>query len=183
MKINRLETHDRLEHFTKQGFDIGECCQDLINKSPFGDVPFYIFAHARTDEDGVTKRLIWQPRLTKPKSQENSMLFKVFPGTDHVDVIWMIPASELWEQFTKGKMTENQIVCDSIRDYQYNRHIIDMKAPDDLPDWRVDSIYKELSQNARQNKTSESFKLGSLEASLVLKEAQESCQDPHACDP
>ena len=67
MKLNRLETHDRYQHLTKQSFDIAECCQDLINQRPFGDHPFYIFAHPRTEEDGVTKRLIWQPRLTKPK--------------------------------------------------------------------------------------------------------------------
>jgi hypothetical protein len=69
MKLDRLDVHDRYEHFTKQDFDIGECCQDLINKRPFGDYPFYIFAHTRTDDDGVTKRLIWQPRLTKPKAR------------------------------------------------------------------------------------------------------------------
>ncbi len=57
MKINRLDAHDRYEHLTKQSFDIGECCQDLIDKRPFGDHDFYIFAHARTDDDGFTKRL------------------------------------------------------------------------------------------------------------------------------
>jgi hypothetical protein len=183
MKLDRLETHDRLEHFTKQGFSIGECCQDLINQRPFGEHPFYIFAHARTDDDGVTKRLIWQPRLTKPKSQENSMLFKAYPGTDAIKVIWMIPTSELWDQFTRGKMTENKIVCDSIDAFKYSRHVLDMKEDDDLPDWRIDSIYKELSQNAKQKKMVEAFKQVPSVASSVLKEAQESCQDPHASVP
>ena len=90
LKVDPFETHDRYEHFKKQNFDIGECCQDLINKRPFGDYPFYIFAHTRTDDDGVTKRMIWQPRLTKPQAQTNSMLFKAYPSTDNVKIIWSL---------------------------------------------------------------------------------------------
>lgn len=103
MKLNRLETHDRFEHFTRQSFDIAQTCQDIIDKRPFGDYSFYIFAHKRVIgederiamynedlrmslldpnyirmfqrlEDVPTARLIWQPRLTKPKAQSNSML-------------------------------------------------------------------------------------------------------------
>jgi hypothetical protein len=36
MKVNRLDAHDRYEHFTKQSFNITDCCQDIINKQPFG---------------------------------------------------------------------------------------------------------------------------------------------------
>jgi hypothetical protein len=148
MKINPLDAHDRFEHFTKQSFDIAECCQDLINKRPFGEYPFYIFAHARTDDDGVTKRLIWQPRLTKPKAQTNSMLFKAYPGSDLIKVIWMIPARELWPQFTKGKMTENKTVSESIHNFQMNREKLEEKEDDDLSDDKIDAIYKEISKNA-----------------------------------
>lgn len=148
MKLNTLETHDRLQHFTKQGFDIGECCQNLIDQRPFGNHPFYIFAHARTDDDGITKRLIWQPRLTKPKAQTNSMLFKGYPGTDKVKVIWMIPARELWPQFEPGKMTHNSTVWDSILDFKNNRISMEMREADDLHDWQIDDIYKELSKQA-----------------------------------
>lgn len=148
MKLNRHDVHDRFQHFTKQSFDIGECCQDLINQRPFGDHPFYIFAHARTEEDGATKRLIWQPRLTKPKSQTNSMLFKAYPGTDVIKVLWMIPARELWSQYGKGLITENKLVSDSIHDFQFNRKKLEEKEPDDMTDEQIDSIYKELSINA-----------------------------------
>lgn len=150
MKIDRLDAHDRFEYFTKQSFDIGECCQDLINKRPFGDYPFYIFAHARTDEDGVTKRLIWQPRLTKPKAQTNSMLFKAYPGTDVIKVIWMIPAPELWSQYAKGLMTQNKTVSESIEDFQHNRNKLEEKEDDDLSDEKIDAIYKEISLNAKR---------------------------------
>lgn len=148
MKVDPFETHDRYEHFTKQNFDIGECCQDLINKRPFGDHPFYIFAHARTDDDGVTKRLIWQPRLTKPQAQSNSMLFKAYPGTDVVKVIWMIPAKELWDQYTKGKITENKTISDSIHAFKTNKNKLEEREEDDLSDTQIDSIYRDICRNS-----------------------------------
>jgi hypothetical protein len=150
VKINPLDAHDRYEHFTKQSFDIAECCQDLINKRPFRDHPFYIFAHARTDDDGSTKRLIWQPRLTKPKAQSNSMLFKAYPGTDLIKVIWMIPTRELWDQYTKGKMMENKTVSESIWAFQNNRKKLEEKEEDDLSDEQIAAIYKEISTSARK---------------------------------
>lgn len=155
MKLNPIDVHDRYEHFTKQSFDISECCQDLINQRPFGDYPFYIFAHARTDDDGVTKRLIWQPRLTKPKAQTNSMLFKAYPGTDLIKVIWMIPTRELWGQYGKGLITENKTVSESIHDFQFNRNKLEQKEDDDISDEQVDLIYKEVSVYARQKKAEE----------------------------
>jgi len=149
MKIDPLDAHDRYEHFTKQSFDIAECCQDLVNKRPFGDVPFYIFAHARTEDDGVTKRLIWQPRLTKPKAQTNSMLFKAYPGTDLIKVIWMIPERCMWEQYQKGKLTESQIVTESIHDFINNREKMESPEEDDLSDETIDKIYLEISKQAQ----------------------------------
>jgi len=152
MKIDIKDAHDRLEHFKKQSFDIAECCQDLINKRPFGSYPFYIFAHARTEDDGVTKRLIWQPRLTKPKAQTNSMLFKAYPGTDILKVIWMIPAREMWSQFEKGKLTENKIICESVDAFQNNREKLECNEDDDLSDETIDAIYKEISSTAAGDK-------------------------------
>jgi len=149
VKLNRLETHDRYEYFTKQAFSIGECCQDLIDQKPFGDIPFYIFAHTRTDDDGVTKRLIWQPRLTKPRPQENSMLFKGYPGSDMVKVIWMIPAKELWKQYERGKMTENKTIMESITAFKNDPAKLGAKEEDDLPDDRINKIYEELSKICR----------------------------------
>jgi hypothetical protein len=152
MKIDIYDANDRLQHLKKQQFDIGECCQDLVDKRPFGDIPFYIFAHTRTDDDGVTKRLLWQPRLTKPKAQTNSMLFKAYPGTDIIKVIWMIPAREMWNQYEKGKLAENKTVVESIYDFQYNRSRLEAKEPDDLSDEKIDLIYKDLSIQAKFKK-------------------------------
>lgn len=152
MKLDRLETHDRFQYFTKQQFNINETCQKICSDRPFGNHPFYIFAHARTADDGITKRLIWQPRLTKPKAQTNSMLFKVYPGTDMIKVIWMIPARELWNQYRYGNITQNQTIFDSIIDFQYNRKALERKEDDDLNDDQIDQIYKELSIEAKRKK-------------------------------
>jgi len=149
MKIDRLETHDRFEEFTKKDFSIGECCQDIINQRPFGNHPFYIFAHARTDDDGFTKRLIWQPRLTKPKAQTNSMLFKGYPGTDNIKVYWIIPDELLWGQHKKGNITASKVVQESIYKFLHRRWELEKKDDDDLNDKQINEIYKEISQNAK----------------------------------
>ena len=149
MNVDRLETHDRYEHFTKQNFSIEACCQNLIDQRPFGDVPFYIFAHARTDDDGVTKRLIWQPRLTKPKAQTNSMLFKAYPGTDIIKIIWMLPVREMWGQYGKGLVCENESVEESIRNFLYHREELEAKEEDDLSDVEIDAVYCALSMSKK----------------------------------
>ncbi len=149
MKIQKLDAHDRLQHVQKtQSLDISECCEDLIRQRPFGDHPFYIFAHARTEDNGVDKRLIWQPRLTKPKAQTNSMLFKAYPGTDQIDVIWMIPDRVMWDQFKKGNMTESQVVVESIYAFENDRAKLEAAGPDDLTDEQIDSIYRSMSAAA-----------------------------------
>jgi len=172
MKLDRLETHDRYEHFTKQSFDIGKSCQDLIDQRPFGNHPFYIFAHKReigldervaiynqdlmnnprqfkTLAEVPNARLIWQPRLTKPKAQTNSMLYKAYPGSDVLKVIWMIPSRELWEQYTQGKMTENKTICESIYDFQNNKGKLEAPEDDDLSDQEIDKIYTEISMSKK----------------------------------
>ena len=171
MKINRSDAHDRFTYFTKQGFDIGECCQDLINQRPFGDYPFYIFAHARTlgldekfklfltgkytsMEQVPEKTLIWQPRLTKPKAQSNSMLFKAYPGSDNIKTIWIIPPPELWKQYEKGQMTQNETICQSIYDFKNDRERLETKEEDDLPDHVIDMIYREISVGIKKARKS-----------------------------
>ncbi len=155
-KLNRLETHDRLEHIKKSEFDIGACCQDIIDKRPFGNHSFYIFAHARTDDEQAgIKRMIWQPRLTKPKAQENSMLFRVSPGSDEVKIMWMIPAKEMWGQFIKGQMFHSPVIVESIHDFQYNLSKLEQKEPDDLSDADINAIYKEISKDGRASKNAD----------------------------
>ena len=152
MQINRLETHDRYKSFTRNPQDIDACCQDLIDQRPFGNHAFYIFAHGRTDDDGLKKRIIWQPRLSRPLAQTNSMLFKAYPGSDLVKIIWIIPARELWEQYKKGNITANEQIWNDIQTFEFNRKVFDTPEDDDLDDEQMNAIYKELSQQAKNKK-------------------------------
>jgi hypothetical protein len=181
MKINRLDAHDRLQHYSKQSGDISYQCKSIIDSRPFGDHPFYIFAHTRTIEldekigifnddiqrslldlshkrqykslaDIPSKRLIWQPRLTKPKAQTNSMLFKGYPGSDNIKVIWIIPARELWDQYKKGNITESSTILESINAFENNRRSLEAMEEDDLSDEKINAIYKDLSINAQYRK-------------------------------
>lgn len=154
MKIERLETHDRLLQFQKQKDYISQGCQDCIKNRPeeFGNHPFYIFAHVRTSENGYTKRLIWEPRLTKPKAQTNSMLFKAYPPTDKIKVIWMLPVREQWGQYKKENVTADDITRKSIEDFQHNRNALECNEEDDLSEEQINFIYREMSFNANQKK-------------------------------
>jgi len=145
LRLNRLDAHDRLLHLKKQDFNIADCCQDIIRQEPFGKHAFYIFAHTRTDDDGVRKRLIWQPRLTKPLAQTNSMLFKAYPGSDEIKVIWIIPEEHLWKQYKVGNVTENKTVLDSIDKFKNQRALLEA----DLSDFQIDQVYKDISFNAK----------------------------------
>jgi len=152
MKISPHDVYDRFQHFKKKDFDIGTCCQNMIDQRPFGEHPFYIFAHSRTDDDGINKRMIWQPRLTKPLAQTNSMLFKAYPGTDNIKVIWMIPARELWGQYNKGLITENQTIAECIHDFEFNRQKLNKPEDDDLSEQEIHQIYKDISNDAKKRK-------------------------------
>jgi hypothetical protein len=114
-------------------------------------IPGYVRKY-KTLEDVPEKSIIWQPRLTKPKTQTNSMLFKVKPGTDIVRVIWMIPAREMWAQYEKGKLTESSIIAESIHDFEHDRKKLEASEPDDLTEEEVDSIYREISTAAKWKK-------------------------------
>jgi len=167
MKINILDAHDRLTDFvSKSSSDISECCQDLINQRPFGSHAFYIFAHKRTigmDEkfnlfltgkyyslaDVPEATIIWQPRLTKPKAQTNSMLFKAYPGTDKIKVIWMIPGREMFDQYQKDNLTESSIVFQSIHAFENDRGSLEAKEDDDLNDEAIDKIYQSIAKGTK----------------------------------
>jgi hypothetical protein len=162
MKINRLETHDRLLEFKKQADYISQGAQDCIKNRPeeFENYPFYIFAHKREiniDErfsiavdcriplDQVpTHRMIWIPRLKKPEAQINSILLKHYPKEDVINVIWMIPEPELWDEYLTGKMCENKTVSDSVRLFKTDKKKLEADEPDDLSDEKVKEIYRKI---------------------------------------
>lgn len=152
MKVDRLETHDRYLHFTKQSFEISECCEHLIKQRPFGEHAFYLWVHARTAEDGFTKELIWQPRLTRPKPQTNSMLFKAYPISGEVKICWMIPPREMFGQYKTGNITEHDITAWSINMFENHREELAKNETDDLNDDAINAIYTSLSLDANLKK-------------------------------
>ena len=152
MKIQRLETHDRLEHFIKdQSISIAQGASDCLKINPLSlalqeKSPYiYLFAHPRTADDGVTKRMIWQPRLTRPPAQTNSYLFRAQSKTDILEVCWLIPPPEMWKQYQKGNVTESEIVLWSINQYKTNKAELERPLPDDLPDEAVKKMYMGVS--------------------------------------
>lgn len=159
MKINLFETHDRLQYFKKdQEATIAKGVEDCLKmnfdslfyqeRSPY----VYIFAHPRTDDNGTDKRMLWQPRLQKPAAQTNSYLFRAISNTDMVEPIWLLPPRELWPQYAKGKVTENEIVLWSIDMFINDRFRLEAKDTEDLPDERCKHILQELIACKRQNR-------------------------------
>ncbi len=152
MKLNRLETHDRLLHFKKdQAINISlgaeECLKynrlsvGLQQYSPY----VYLFAHPRTADDGVTKKMYWQPRLTKPQAQTNSYLFRAISKTDKMEICWLLPPREMWSQYDMGKVTEDPNVLWSIDQFKNNRERLEAPFPDDLSDEMIKTIYQQVA--------------------------------------
>jgi hypothetical protein len=158
MKIDTLETHDRLLHFKQdQALNVAQGAEDCLTKnylslclqekSPY----IYIFAHPRTADDGVTKIMYWQPRLTKPQAQTNSYLFRAVSKTDVLEICWLLPPEEMWSQYSLGNVTENELVLWSIAQYKSNKEALEAKDPEDLNDEQCKLIYTQIAQEIDQD--------------------------------
>lgn len=142
MKLDKLETHDRLLFFKKQQEDMSRGIQDCIKNVPVSITsPFYVLGHSRkVDVDEQVdllyrgslivphERMIWSPRITKPLAEANSYLFLCHKYTDIVEIIWMLPKRELWSQYAPGKIMHNENVWISIQNFKKNRN--EMNQPD-----------------------------------------------------
>jgi hypothetical protein len=149
MKLNRLDTHDRLLHFKKdQDLNIFQGAEECLKKNPDAlkyqahSSYIYIFAHPRTAEDGINKRLLWQPRLIRPKPESNSYLFRAQSHTDLLEVCWLIPDERLWPQFEANKLTAEPTITWSIEMYCLNRDEIAKPHPEDLSIAKAGQILK-----------------------------------------
>lgn len=158
MKITRSDAHDRLEHLKKdQSNVISQGCEDCLKKNP--DSLFlqskchyvYIFAHPRTSDDGFNKRLLWQPRLSKPKAQTNSYLFRAQSNSDLIELCWFLPPREMWDEFKKGNVTESQDVVWSIGQFMTNREQLELPFEDDISEERAKSIWLDLARTKEQD--------------------------------
>lgn len=158
MKIDRLETHDRLEHFKKdQNNSVMDGLHTCLTQNPLSLAlqersPYiYVFAHPRTNEMGM-KVMYWQPRLSKPKMEPNSYLFRVKSFSDECEIMWMLPPKEMWAQYKKGNVTEHEMVLWSIAQYQNHREKMEAPESDDLNDARGLQILDEVKRILRQDK-------------------------------
>jgi hypothetical protein len=160
MKINRLETHDRLLHFKQdQAINIAQGAEDCLKKnrlslglqqySPY----VYLFAHPRTADDGVSKRMVWQPRLTRPRPQTNSYCFRAISKTDQMEICWLLPPHEMWSQYEKGNVTEHEFVIWSIHEFRHNVSRLAAPCPDDLSDEAVRNIYTKVATEIDEETT------------------------------
>src|ERR1700688_2940459 len=111
MKIDRLETHDRLLYFKKdQEANLNQGLEDCMKKNPTSlalqrySNYIYIYAHPRTHENGRDKRMLFQPRLEKPMPQTNSYLVRAISFSDIMEICWFLPPKEMWAQFKKGNI-------------------------------------------------------------------------------
>lgn len=158
MKINRLETHDRLLHLIKeQSNTVQKGAEDCLKKNPLSLAyqersPYiYIFGHARTADDGVTKILYWQPRLRKPNPESNSYLFRAQSKTEIMEICWILPPHETWYQYKKGNIVESDIIGWSINQFKFNRYELAKPCQDDLPKEKCDKILLEIAKEMEQN--------------------------------
>lgn len=157
MKLNRLEAHDRLNHFKKdQTVNISKGAEDCLKKNPLSlalqeKSPYiYLFAHPRTADDGVTKKMYWHPRLSRPKPQTNSYLFRAQSKTDIIEICWLLPPREMWPQYQKGKVTEDELVLWSIDQFENNRNKLAEPLHDDISQELGSKIYHVVLAEHRQ---------------------------------
>lgn len=135
MKIDLHETHDRLKDVKNQWEVISKGCMDCIRNVPDAvTFPFYVFAHPRTieldekldlvrsgfikkREDMPSVRMIWSPRITKPKAESNSYLFLARKNSDQIRVIWMLPRKEDWNNYAPGQLMHHEDSWISIQNF------------------------------------------------------------------
>lgn len=151
MKLDRLETHDRFQHFIKdQQHTIWKGADDCLKNNPDSlkiqekSHYVYLFAHPRTADDGLRKRLLWQPRLLKPKAQTNSYLFRAESNTDIIEICWLIPPREMWGEYDKGKVCESNWTSWSILQFINNREELEKPFADDWTDEQAQTIFKKI---------------------------------------
>jgi hypothetical protein len=70
-------------------------------------------------------------------------LFKVYPNSDAIKVLWIIPARELWGQYGEGKITENSLVYESIFNFLNCKEKLEEPEKDDLSDEQIRAIYRQ----------------------------------------
>lgn len=170
MKVDKFETHDRLLQYKKQTDTMGDAVEECIRNVPDSITsPFYVYGHSKTvgfDEkinilslgydQAPDSRLIWMPTITKPKAAPNTYLFLCRKNSDVIEIIWMLPKFEIWQEYGPGKMMHNENIWISINSYLYHRDQLnepDKEGPNerDVENWR--RIYGEEALRRKNEKS------------------------------
>lgn len=177
MRVNRLEAHDRYQHLIKdQSQNVFQGAEDCMKKNPLSlsiqeKSPYvYIFGHPRTADDGVTKIMYWQPRLSIPPAQPNSYLFRATSKTDLIEVIWLIPPKEMWGQYKKGNVTEDQTVEWCINQFKNDKQSLEKPHPQDFAEEKSKSILKQIINEHIQQLKNNSKPEPEKESLLMFKQ-------------
>ncbi len=166
MKVNRLEAHDRLLFYQKQQQDMSDAIMECIKNVPEGiRSPFYVYGHSRSvaydekvsiltlgHEFAPDSRLIWMPVITKPKSTPNTYLFLANRQNDIVQIIWMLPKRELWEQYAPGQMFHNENIWTSIQNFLHHRGDLDAPDKDGPTEKQQEEWFKIIGYEAQKKK-------------------------------
>ena len=127
--------------------DLEEILIEIIESRPFGDHKFYIHSFLKDTDDVYVKRFLHHPRLTKPMPSPNSRLFKVNPKVpEDVEVMWILPGQESMHLFQKGKLFQDELINDSIREFMRNPEKLRQPEPDDVSDEEARRIYSSLKK-------------------------------------
>lgn len=167
---DRLQHIRKYSESVAQG--IQDC---INNRPPqFGNLPFYIFAHGRTIsyderksyyrddfhkslldptykrkyhtiEEVPSNRIVYMPRLRKPKAEPNSMLFKYYPLQDVHHIKWILPPQETWSQYQYKMLTADETIYVSIQNYLHKKDELEALEEDDLSDDKINAIYQDIA--------------------------------------
>ncbi len=157
MKIHKFEAHDRKKHLIKdQSINIAQGAEDCLKKNKLSlalqeKSPYvYLYAHPRTDDNG-NKVMYWQPRLSRPAPQTNSYLFRAKSKTDEIEVCWLLPPRDMWDEYICGKVTSDNLTMWSINRFRYDRKVLENADPDDMPEERGKQILAEVLSEHKQS--------------------------------
>ncbi len=169
MKLDRLETHDRLLHFNNQSEDMGKGISECIANVPESiKCPFYVYGFGKLvgEDEKISlilqrhkkipsERMIWVPKIIKPKASPNSYLFLVRKGTDVVETIWMLPRREYWDQYNPGQLFHNESIWTSIQNYINSPHRLNALDANGPTQRDVEHFRKVMGEEAHKRKANE----------------------------
>lgn len=154
--LSKSHVNDNIQFF-KGNFEKEYCetIQNIIQSRPFGKYKFYIFQFVkRVDDTTGVKRMIHQPRLTKPEPLPGTTLLRCDPDRpEDVTIIWTLPNQENFGLYKHGKFFSDPFVAECVEKYLKRPGELMKEEEGDLDDDKIREIYREISANAKSKKS------------------------------